>query len=111
MATDVPSSPYITFFEDTRTLKSVELLFTKSDTDGGSRITGYQLSRDEGILGSPFEIIYDGTDRPEILLFNATSLVTSFTYTFKLYTMNTIFVSEEWAEIEILIGLPPSKPY
>jgi hypothetical protein len=111
MATDVPSTPYITFVEETRTLESVELLFTKPDTDGGSRITGYQLWRDEGILGSPFEMIFDGTDRPELLLFNATSLVTSFTYTFKLYTMNTIFESEEWAEVEILIGLAPSKPY
>jgi hypothetical protein len=111
MATDAPSSPYITFVEETRTLESVELLFTKPDTDGGSRITSYQLYRDEGILGSPFEMIYDGTDRPELLIFNATSLVPSFTYTFKLYTMNTIFVSEDWAEIEIEIGLPPSKPY
>jgi len=111
MATDAPSAPSITFVEETRTLNSVELLFTKPAEDGGSRITGYQLWRDEGIRGSPFEMIYDGTDAPELLRFNATDLVTSFTYTFKLYAMNKIFVSQTWAEIEIKIGLPPSKPY
>jgi hypothetical protein len=110
MATDAPSEPFLALIEESRKLTSIELQFTKPISNGGSPITGYQLWRDEGIKGSPFELIYNGTDRPEMLSTTVTGLTTSFTYTFKLFSMNKIFLSETSADIEVKIGLVPNKP-
>jgi hypothetical protein len=110
MATNAPSEPFIATIEASRKLTSIDLQFTKPISNGGSLISGYQLWRDEGIKGSPFELIYNGTDRPEILSITASGLITSFTYTFKLFSMNKIFLSETSADLEVKIGLVPSKP-
>jgi hypothetical protein len=91
MATNAPLVPSIADEYLTRSLTSVWLQFTKPTDDGGSPISGYVLWRDQGITGSPFEVIHDGTDRPELLRFQAEGLQTSLTYTFKLYSMNVIF--------------------
>ena len=65
VATDAPGEPYIQTDEDSRTLTSIQLDFTKPDSDGGSTISGYQLWRYQGYSGSPFTLIYNGTNRPE----------------------------------------------
>jgi hypothetical protein len=53
-------------------------------------------------------MIHDGTDKPELLRFQAEGLITSLTYTFKLYSMNKIFLSDEFGSTVVKIGLPPS---
>lgn len=88
----------------------MQLAFTHPDTDGGSRVTGYSLMGDEGVFGSPFELLYDGTNRPELLTVNVTNLVTSLTYTFKLTAHNAIYQSVESSSIIVKIGLPPGQP-
>ena len=65
MAVDPPSAPVLTLDEDARTISSVTLLFTPDADSGGSLITGYQLWRDEGLSGSPFSLVYDGTNRAQ----------------------------------------------
>jgi titin len=65
---------------------------------------------DEGVFGSPFELLYDGTNRPELLTVNLTDLMTSLTYTFKLFAHNAIYQSLESSDIIVKIGLPPGQP-
>lgn len=99
MATDAPLVPVLIDKFSSRTLTSIDLEFEAPADDGGSPITGYQLWRDQGISGSPFEMIYDGTGKPEMLIFSARELITSLTYTFKLFSMNKIFLSETYASL------------
>ena len=61
MATDPPAAPTMTLYPDSRTIDSVGLYFVPDADTGGSRITGYKLWRDEGLSGSPFTLIYDGS--------------------------------------------------
>jgi hypothetical protein len=72
-------------------LTSVLLTFGKPTSDGGSPIIGYLLYRDEGVSGSPFTLIFNGTSKPEIVSFKVTGLLTGMTYSFKLYSVNKIF--------------------
>ena len=67
MATDAPDVPTLTPDEASRTPTSILLRFAPGASDGGSDIVGYELWRDEGIMGSHFKIIYDGISRPEII--------------------------------------------
>jgi len=68
MIVDPPKKPTIIVKESTRTLTTLDLMFQPDTSDnGGSPIIGYLLQRDEGIAGSPFTQIYDGTTRPEII--------------------------------------------
>lgn len=55
-------------------------------------------------------MIYNGDGRPEMLIYSVGGLITSLTYTFKLYSMNKIFTSEAYASLVIQIGVVPSKP-
>jgi len=55
-------------------------------------------------------LIYNGTNRPEVLVFEAKELQTSLTYTFNLYAMNEIFLSPASDSLVIKIGVVPSKP-
>ena len=110
MAVDSPSAPQLTLNESSRTLNSVELLFASSSSNGGSDLFGYQLWRNEGISGSPFTQIFDGTGRPEVLSFVNENLHSSLTYTFRLYAMNRIHKSDTYASLVVEIGVVPSKP-
>ena len=65
MAVDAPLAPTISLNADERTIDSVSLLFTPDADTGGSRIIGYKLWRDEGLNGSPFSLIYDGSYRAQ----------------------------------------------
>ena len=65
MAVDAPKTPVLTLDEEARTIDSVSLLFTPDADNGGSLITGYKLWRDEGLSGSPYSQIYDGTNRAQ----------------------------------------------
>jgi len=96
--------------DSSRTLSSIDLEFFAPSINGGSPITGYQLWRDQGIEGSPFQQIYDGDGRPEMLIYSVRGLINSFTYTFKLYSMNKIFKSQTHATLVLQIGVVPSKP-
>lgn len=110
MATDLPSAPELVLDESSRTLDSLRLQFVAPGNNGGSTITGYQLWRDQGIQGSPSQMIYDGTERPENLSLFVDRLQESYTYTFDLYSMNEIFTSSVSAQLVIKIGVVPSKP-
>ena len=61
MAVDPPAAPTITYDTEARTIDTIMLHFTPNVDTGGSLITGYKLWRDEGMTGSPFSLIYDGT--------------------------------------------------
>ena len=63
MAVDPPAAPTLTHDPAMRGIDSVALHFTPAADTGGSLITGYKLWRDEGMTGSPFSLIYDGTKR------------------------------------------------
>lgn len=65
MAADAPLAPTLDTNEDLRTLTSIGLTFTPNVDDGGSSIIGYELWRDEGIAGSPYSMLYNGTGKPE----------------------------------------------
>jgi|688.fasta_scaffold759238_2 hypothetical protein len=93
MATNPPDVPTLTMDEKSRTLTSVLVRFAPGLNNGGSDVVGYELLRDEGIQGSPFKVIYDGTSKPEIIVYNDTNLQTSLTYTYKLFSINRIFRS------------------
>ena len=68
MAVNPPDAPTIGVDELTRTLTSIYLKFIPGASNGGSLITGYLLYRDQGVAGSPFELIYNGTKAPEMIL-------------------------------------------
>ena len=101
VATNPPSTPTLTFNQNSRSLTSVTLQFAAGTDNGGSPITGYQLWQNEGILGSPSALIYDGSGKPEVLTLVVPHLVTSLTYTFNLYSMNQIFNSSTSASLTI----------
>ena len=44
----------------------------------------------EGINGSPFKLIFDGTTKPELIYQTTDKLMTGSTYLFKLQAMNQI---------------------
>ena len=67
MATNAPDAPTLTPDENSRTLTSILLRFAPGTDNGGSDIVGYELWRDEGIMGSHLSITYDGLSRPEII--------------------------------------------
>ena len=101
MAANAPNAPTITKEDSTRTLTTVDLNFIADVDDGGSPITGYILYRDEGVSGSPYAVVYNGTARPEIIMFTSENLTTSLTYTYKLYSMNKIFESSGFASLTV----------
>lgn len=55
MATNAPLAPTMIAKDSSRTLTSIDLEFFAPSSNGGSPITGYQLWRDQGIEGSPFQ--------------------------------------------------------
>ena len=110
MAVNPPDAPTIGVDELTRTLTSIYLKFIPGASNGGSLITGYLLYRDQGVAGSPFELIYNGTKAPEMILYNVTGLMTGHYYNFKLFSMNEIYVSELFGSIKVLIATIPAQP-
>ena len=76
MAADAPGEPTLESIESTRTLTSIELKFTPHADNGGSSIIGYELYRDEGVAGSPFSLVYNGTGKPEIITYVQKDLTT-----------------------------------
>jgi len=108
MAADAPLAPTLAADELSRTLTSIALDFSPDADDGGSSIIGYELWKDEGIAGSPYSMIYNGTGKPEQISFIASGLTTGLTYRFKLYSRNAIYKSPE-SNIEIvLVGTVPA---
>lgn len=93
MAANAPAIPTLTTDDALRTIDSLTLQFIPNLNDGGSSIKGYKLWRDEGLSGSPFNLIYDGTNRPGMINYVDKGLQTSLTYMYRLYSMNTIFES------------------
>jgi len=110
MATNAPAIPTLTTDDKLRTINSVSLHFAPNADDGGSPIVGYALFRDEGLAGSPFSQIYDGSSKPGIIDYVDENLQTSLTYTYRLYSMNPIFKSSDYSQLTLKIGLPPSQP-
>jgi hypothetical protein len=109
VATDRPGTPTLTHIESLRTLTGVTLRF-RAGTSGGASIIGFHLYKDEGIAGSPFSLIYNGTSKPEILEHTVSGLQTALTYRYKLYAQNKIFLSAIPAELAILTGSLPDRP-
>jgi len=110
MAVNPPDAPSIQVDELTRTLTSINLLFIPGTSNGGSLVTGYLLYRDQGVAGSPFSLIYNGTRAPEMILYNVTELMTGHYYNFKLFSMNEIYTSEFFGSIKVLIATKPAQP-
>lgn len=67
MATNAPAKPSLSTDDSRRTINSVYLHFVPHADDGGSPIMGYKLHRDEGLAGSPFKMIYDGSFKPGLI--------------------------------------------
>jgi hypothetical protein len=55
-------------------------------------------------------LAYNGTGLPQIISFNVTNLTTGHYYNFKLYSMNTIFLSSTYATTQVLIATVPGRP-
>jgi len=96
--------------ESTRTLNGFQLSFGRPASAGGSTLIGYLLYRDEGIAGSPYTLIYNGTSRPEVTTFKVDGLETALTYSFQLFSLNTRFQSATPATLNLLIGTLPERP-
>ena len=109
MAVDPPAAPTLTLDNAARTIDSVSLHFTPDADTGGSLITGYKLWRDEGLSGSPFSLIYDGSKQAQLIDFTD-KVQTSLEYTYRLYSINSIFQSSTYGERVVKIGLKPSQP-
>lgn len=86
------------------------MAFGVPPTNGGAGIIGYRLERDEGIVGSPYSIIFNGTGQPELVSFEVTGLLTARTYAFKLFALNKIFASSTPATANIIIGTIADRP-
>lgn len=110
MSADAPLPPILDTNELLRTLTSIGLTFTPDADDGGSSIIGYELWRDEGIAGSPYSMIYNGTGKPEQIQYVAMDLTTGLSYRFKLYSRNAIYRSAQSNIEVVLIGTVPGKP-
>ena len=91
LAADAPVAPVLSEIDSERTLSSVFLQFTPDANDGGSSIIGYVLYGNQGIAGSPFSLIYNGTGRPEVIFYNVTNLTTGLTYQFYIQSENLAF--------------------
>lgn len=110
MAVDPPNAPVLTLDQEARTIDSVTMDFTPDPFTGGSLIIGYKLWRDEGLGGSPFSLIYDGSGRAQQIYLTDSDVKTSFEYTYRLYSINAIYESSAYGELVLKIGLPPGKP-
>ena len=110
MAVDEPDEPTITAVDSSRTQTSIRLNFAPGALDGGSDIIGYKLYRDYGVSGSPFTLLYDGANRPEIITYLATGLETGLLYSFKLFSLNAVFESASAGTISVRVGTVPSQP-
>jgi len=82
MAVNPPDSPSLVLEDVTRTITSITLRFVPGSYNGGNLITGYILYRDQGVGGSPYSMIYNGTSFPEIIFYNVTNLMTGHIYNF-----------------------------
>lgn len=82
MATNAPLAPTLNKDDTSRTLTGFDLTFVPNADNGGSPISGYKLWRDEGISGSPFSLVYDGTSRPEQIEYVAKGLTTGYLYSY-----------------------------
>lgn len=83
-------------------------MFVPGTSNGGSLITGYLLYGDQGVAGSPFKLIYNGTKSPEMIVYNVSNLMTGHYYNFKLFSMNEIYVSDQFGSINVLIATIPA---
>lgn len=110
MAVDPPLAPSIVINQLSRTVTSIALNFVPNANTGGSLITGYLLYSDQGIAGSPFTLLFNGTAAPEIIFYNVTGLMTGHTYNFQLYSMNIIYPSATFGTSQVLIGTIPDAP-
>lgn len=110
VATDAPAAPSLTLLGSSRTLEGFTLTFGKPASDGGAAIVGYLLYRDEGVTGSPFTLIFNGTGQPELVSFEVTGLASALTYSFRLYAANRIFASASPATLQLLVGTLPDRP-
>lgn len=63
----------------------------------------------EGIIGSPFHLIFNGTNSPELIKFTAQNLLTGNWYDFKLYSMNKAHLSQVTTG-SYQVGTVPLKP-
>ena len=108
----IPEPPTLQLVSDvvanveSRQMTSLYLLFSPALQDGGSCLVGYQLYRDEGISGTPFKMIADV--EVEQVLYNATSLIPGREYNFKLYSYNSVGLSEA-VDMAWTIGVVPDK--
>jgi len=110
VATDAPEAPTLDLLESSRTLTGFQLSFGRPASDGGSALIGYLLYRDEGIAGSPYTLIFNGTSKPEVTTHAVEGLETALTYRFQLFSLNTRFRSATPATLELLVGTLPGRP-
>lgn len=110
MATNAPDTPSLSLVAYSRTLTGFQLSFGAPTSAGGAPLLGYVLYQDEGIAGSPFGLIFNGTTMPEIISYKVSNLTTALNYTFKLYAANQRFVSTTPAILELQAGTLADKP-
>lgn len=63
----------------------------------------------EGILGSPFHLVFNGTNSPELIKFTTPEIMTGSWYDFKLYSMNKAHLSVI-TTCSYQVGIVPQKP-
>lgn len=114
VAADPPGTPTLNLVATSRTLTGFQQTFIApagTGADGGSPLIGYLLERDEGVAGSPYTLVFNGTSKPGVTSYTVTGLVTAQTYSFKLYALNKIFQSTTPGTLtSILVGTLPDRP-
>ena len=104
-ACNPPNAPTLTVGDRTKT--SILLNFVPDANTGGCLIIGYKLSQDQGVLGSSFNLIYDGTNKPSITGFNVINLISNLNYQFNLVVYNKSG-QNNGVTSSFLIGIIPS---
>lgn len=88
VASNIPDAPTLSLVAGSRTATSIKLQFGPGADNGGSEIVGYRLYRNQGTSNSPMILMFDGINRPEMIVYEALNLTSGKTFQFELETFN-----------------------
>lgn len=106
-AMDAPDTPGIRFIKQDG--EGIEFAFETPSSLAGASAVGFKLYRDQGDEGSPINLLYDGSSRPDVVFYkDSSAIVRGKTYFYQLEAVNSAHASTQRANITIAFGRPPS---